>query len=106
METKDYFAENEFSAQLIHRFFAVVPTITMAYSFDIDPESPPASSAHHTVKAILQTVSPYVSPTVYDQLKTCWNDYHMTGRSNVTAESVAALINAEAHAEMSYRYNG
>jgi len=106
LETKDFFAENEFAAQLIQRFFAVVPTVTMTYSFDIDPEAPPVSSASHTVKALLQTVSSYVSPTVYDQLKTCWNDYHMNGSSKITADSVASLINREARENINYSFGG
>lgn len=106
LETKDFFSENEFAAQLIQRFFAVVPTVTMTYSFDIDPETPPVSSANNTVKALLQTVSPYLSPTVYDRLKTCWNDYHMQGSSTITADSVAALINREARENINYSFNG
>ena len=106
MESKDYFEQNAFSAQLLQRFFAVVPTIHMDYSFDIDPEAPPTSSSNYTVRAILATVSPYVSPTVYGQLVSCWNDYHMHGSSNIRLGDIANLINKEAREALAYSYNG
>ena len=106
LATKNFFAENEFCAQLMRRYFAVLPTLSMEYSFDIDPEAPPTSSSNHTVKAILHTISPYVSPTVYGQLKTAWNDYHMNGSSKVTLDSVAQLVNKEARDMLAYSYNG
>lgn len=106
LETKNFFEENEFCAQLVRRYFAVLPTLTMEYSFDVDPEAPPTSSSNHTVKAVLQTISPYVSPAVYEQLKTAWNDYHMNGSSKITVDSIAALVNREARDMSAYTYNG
>jgi len=106
LETKNFFEENEFCAQITRRFFAVVPTISMEYSFDIDPESPPSSSGNNTVNALLQTISNYVSPSVYNRLKTCWNDYHMTGASKITLESVIDQVNDEARRALAYSYNG
>lgn len=105
-ESKDYFEENMFCAQLVRRYFAALPTLSIQYSFDIDPEAPPTSSSNHTVKAILQTVGPYLSPTVYDTLKTAWNDYHMNGTSSITLEQVIDQINHEARQGMAYQYNG
>ncbi len=84
----------------------MLPTLDVQYSFDIDPETPPTSSSNYTVKALLQTISPYVSPTVYNTLKTAWSDYHLNARSSITAESVADQINAEARQAMAYQYNG
>ncbi len=106
LESKNYFEENIFCAQLVRRYFAVLPTLDVQYSFDIDPEAPPTSSSNYTVKALLQTISPYVSPTVYSTLKTAWSDYHLNACSNITAESVADQINAEARHAVAYQYNG
>lgn len=106
LESKDFFEENQFCAQLVRRYFAVLPALDVQYSFDIDPEAPPTSSSNHTVKAVLQTVSQYVSPTVYDTLKTAWSDYHLNGSSKITLDTVIKQINTEARVGMAYQYNG
>lgn len=106
LESKDFFEENEFCAQLVRRYFVVLPTLDVQYSFDIDPEAPPTSSSNHTVNAVLQTVSQYVSPTVYETLKQAWNDYHLNGASPITLDTVIKQINAEAKVGMAYQYNG